>query len=103
MSKFKLDPNPTFKAVVQIPVHGGESEPVVFEFKHRTRDQLDEFYKPKKERTIEEQLMDMIVGWDLDDEFNAENVAKLAQNFIGAATALVTVYVAELMQARTKN
>ena len=103
VSKFKLEPAPTFKATVQIPVHGGDSVPVVFEFKHRTRDELDAFYKPKKERTVEEQLMDMVVGWDLDDEFNAENVAKLAQNYLGAAGALVTAYVAELMQARTKN
>lgn len=103
MSKFKLDPSPTFKATVQIPVHGGDSIPVVFEFKHRTRDQMDEFYKPKKARAVEEQAMDMLAGWELDDEFNAENVAKLLQNYMGAAAALVTAYVTEMMQARTKN
>lgn len=39
--KFVLDPAPTFKATVNIPVHGGETAPVVFEFKHRDREALE--------------------------------------------------------------
>ena len=41
MGKFKLVAEPTFKATVNIPVAGGDSEPVEFTFKHRTKDQLE--------------------------------------------------------------
>lgn len=101
--KFKLQPNPTFKAKVAIPVHGGEAVQVEFEFKHRTRDELSEYYKSAAERSDTEALLDILAGWELDDDFTAENVERLVQNHIGAAPAITARYVEELVQARKGN
>lgn len=101
--KFVLDPAPTFKATVDIPVHGGEPAPVGFVFKHRTRDELDEFFKSISQLSVEESVLECVVGWDLDDEFNAENVARLCQNYLGAPGAISQAYATELFQRRLGN
>lgn len=101
--KFVLDPAPTFKAVVDIPLHGGETAPVIFEFKHRTRDELEEFSKGVGERSVEDTVLDAAVGWELDDPFNKESVAKLCANYMGAPNAIATTYYRELYQRRLGN
>jgi len=104
MAKFKLAVAPTFKAKVAIPVPGGESPEVEFEFKHRTVAQLDEWSKSlKKGRKNEEVVSEILVGWELDDEFSEENIALLCQNYAGAATALMIAYQQELIGARRGN
>ena len=40
MPKFTLNPAPTFKAKVDIPVPGGKVEKVEFTFRHRTREEF---------------------------------------------------------------
>lgn len=101
--KFKLQAAPTFKAKVEIPVHGGKAVPVEVEFKHRTKDQLTEWLDGAKGRKDTEALLDLIAGWELDDPLNAESVELLVQNYAGAASAIVSAYVAELIQARRGN
>lgn len=103
MSKFKLDVAPTFKAAVEVPVHGGESASVVLEFKHRTKDDLTAWLAGAKERNDVDALTGCIVGWDLDEPFNPESVALLVQNYAGAAPVIVERYLVELIQARRKN
>lgn len=103
MPAFKLIPDPTFKAQVQIPVHGGQTVPVEFTFKHRTRDQLDEFFKGVGERSVEDSILDAAVGWSLDDEFTAENIKLLCENYMGAPAAIASTYTKELMQNRQGN
>lgn len=102
-AKFKLEAAPTFDAVVDIPVHGAEPAKVKFTFRHRTRDELDEFFKTTGERSVDESVLALVAGWELDDELNAESVAKLTQNYLGAAGAITKAYVDELMQARLGN
>lgn len=100
--KFKLQPAPTFKAKVEIPVHGGPAVSVEFEFKHRTRDQMAELFKNTK-RSDADTLIEVLAGWELDDPFCEESIALLVQNYVGAAPAIVSCYVAELTQARKGN
>ncbi|RJG10914.1 hypothetical protein D3879_14630 [Pseudomonas cavernicola] len=102
-SKFKLDVAPTFKATVNIPVHGGDTVPVEFEFKHRTKDQVNEWLGSLTGRADVEVLQDVLAGWELDDVFNEESIGKLVQNYAGAGGAIVAAYVDELLQARRKN
>lgn len=101
--KFVLDPAPTFKAPVDIPVHGGATVPVVFEFKHRTRDEIDEFFKSIAERPVEDSILEVAVGWELDDEFNAGNIRRLCQNYIGAPSAIANAYTDQILQRRLGN
>jgi Phage tail assembly chaperone len=103
MAKLKLVPAPTFCAKVGIPMAGGEAVQVEFTFKHRTRDALDEFIRTRAERDDIESFLAMVEGWELEDEFNRENVILLLQNYIGAGLAVYRTYVEELVQAKLKN
>lgn len=103
MAKFALKANPTFAATVAFPVHGGESVDVLLTFKHRTKAQLDEWIKSRVGRSDTESFMEMVVGWDLTDEFIKENVELLLENHMGVSIASYRKYIDELVQARAKN
>lgn len=103
MARLALNAAPTFQAKVGIPVAGGDPVPVVFTFRHRTRTQLDEFIKSRAEVQDIDTFMEMVVGWDLEDEFNRENVERLLENYIGTALATYRVYVDQLIRGREKN
>lgn len=102
MAKLTLKPDPTFKAKVGIPVPGSdEPAEVEFVFKHRTRDELDKWMSETGEDL--QKVLEMASGWDLPDKFTDANVQKLLQNYFGAASAIVTGYLSELLKAKTGN
>jgi hypothetical protein len=103
MPKLKLNPEPTFKAKVAIPVKGGDSAEVLFTFKSRTRDEMKDFSESRKDKTDLETFSEMVVGWDLDDAFNPENVERLLQNYIGAGVACYMVYMDEHYKHKAGN
>lgn len=103
MAKLKLIANPVFKSKVGIPVAGGDPVDVVMTFKHKTKDELDEFIKTRSGKEDAESFLEIVSGWDLDDEFTPENVETLLQNYIGTALATYRVYVEQLVQAKAKN
>lgn len=103
MATLKLVPDPTFRAKVGIPVAGGDPATVSMTFKHRTTKELDAFIKSREDKLDIDTFFEMVVGWDLTDEFNRENVEKLLQNYGGAALAIYQAYVGELIGARIKN
>lgn len=103
MPKLKLKPDPTFKAKVGIPVAGGDVEMVEFTFKHRSRDELDSFLQTSDQLRDAALIMAVASGWELADEFNAENVGLLVQNYISSPRAVFDVYLDELIKARAKN
>lgn len=104
-TKFKLDPNPTFKAKVSIPVPGGKAEPVEFTFKHFTRDEYVALFTGEdgEAKTDHKLLTEILSGWDLDDEFSGVNIERLLQNYHGAARAIVQVFADQLGQNRLGN
>lgn len=119
MSRLKLNPEPTFKLKVGIPVPGKGEIPVEFTFRHRTREQLTEMAKAisKEAADIDDgenaiaallakdvaSVIECVAGWDLEDEFNPENVHRLCNTYSGAAFAVVNAYMEELRGARSKN
>lgn len=103
MPKFKIDPAPTFKAPVPIPIAGGDPAMVEMEFKHRDKDELDAFIKSRTSKQDADSVMEMVVGWDFEDEFSEANVKRLVKKRIGAPLAIFTTYIDELVKARTKN
>lgn len=103
MAKLKLVAAPTFKAKVPIPVAGGPSVEVEFTFKHRTKSALDEWLKSRTEKADADSFLEMVAGWELEDEFSKANVELLLENYVGAAVATVQTYLAELVKARVKN
>lgn len=103
MARLKLNPEPTFKAKVGIPVPGGRPADVQFTFKHRTRDEVIDWLDGSREASDVQSVMDCAIAWDLDDEFTAENVERLCNNYTGAGMAIVGTYLDELRGARAKN
>lgn len=102
MAKLKLVADPSFKLKVAIPVPGAGTSDVEFTFKHKTKDDAKAWLE-KEEGSDAESILAIASGWNLDDEFNAENIAILCQSYAGAAVAIVQAYLAELRGARTKN
>ena len=103
MAKIRLNPDPTFKTKVSIPVPGASPAPVEFTFKHRTREAIVAWMDEVKDKTDVELVQDVASAWELDDEFNAENIARLCNNYAGAGTSILSAYISELAGARSKN
>lgn len=103
MAKLTLNAAPTFKAKVGVPVAGGASVDVEFTFRHRTKKQLEEFVQGISGQKDVDTFMAMVIGWELEDEFNPANVEKLLDNYIGAALAIYQAYLEELVKAKEKN
>ncbi|MBO9717525.1 MAG: hypothetical protein J7507_12135 [Pseudoxanthomonas sp.] len=101
--KLKLNPNPTFKAKVPIPVPGSAPALVEFTFKHKTRSALVEWLEERKEDDEVGVFREIVASWDLDDEFNDENIRRLCDNYAGAGFAVLRVYLDELRGARQGN
>jgi hypothetical protein len=104
MAKLQLKAAPTFQAEVGIRDADGNVTPVKMTFRHRTKTELDEFIKARPDKTDVESFMDMVVGWDLEEELNEANVTTLMDNYMGGA-ALPTFqkYIDALLQARLGN
>jgi hypothetical protein len=102
-SKFSLTPNPTFSAIVSIPVPGGLPYPVTFTFKGRTREDFNEFIKGLPGREDMDILMDIVSGWELEDVFDKAHVQELHDGYLGAARAIIDKYLAELTNGRLGN
>ncbi|RSE91442.1 phage tail assembly chaperone [Achromobacter aegrifaciens] len=109
MSKviFKLQPTPTFTVPVEIPRHGEEPAKIKITFKHKTRDEMQEFMERAGTSDASQDVAlvnEMIAGWEGPDmPFGDEAIALLIQNYQGAVPALVQAYSLEILQARRKN
>lgn len=103
MARLRLNPEPTFKAKVSIPVPGSSPASVEFTFKHKTRAQTKEWIEGLADGSDTAIVQEIVVAWELDDEFTPENVARLCENYLGAAAAILSTYLAELRGAREKN
>lgn len=103
MARLSLNASPTFVAKVGIPVAGAEPVAVVFTFRHRTRRELDDFIKSRADKPDTETFLEMVTGWDLEDEFTPANAERLLENYIGTALATYRVYIDQLIQGKSKN
>lgn len=103
MAKLKLNPEPTFTAKVGIPVPGGRTSDVLFTFKYRDRDQLGAWIEDTRDMLDDACVCDCAIAWDLDDEFNPENVERLCRSYPGAGREIVGRYVRELAGIRQGN
>ena len=94
--KFTLEPSPTFKAAVNIPVPGAGFVPVAFFFKHRDRDGFKELADGMAERDPINLLLDIACGWELEEPFDSINLTKLTDRYLGAFQAILDTYFGEL-------
>lgn len=103
MAKLSLKAKPTFRAKVGIPVAGGNPAQVEFTFKHRTKTELEKFTGSRGGVADVDSVLEMVEGWDLEEEFDRDSVGLLLENYAGAALAIYVAYVDELLQAKRKN
>lgn len=112
----KLNPNPTFSDEVEITVPG-QKEPgtINLTFRYRSRaeyaDLLD--WMGEKEdkagkvvtpgKTVSEAFPEFVIGWDLPEEFNSENVAIFLNNYPAAYGEIFAAYTRLLFESRIKN
>lgn len=101
---FRLQPDPTFWAKVEIPVPGGDPVPLEIEFRHKRRDDAMRFADALSSRAPLESLREVVAGWrGADVEFSEAALAELDANYLGAAERILVVYLEELRGARRKN
>lgn len=102
---FRLKPNPTFRATVQIsqPGEGAEPMPVRLVFKHLSRTQWNaEIVEPKL--GVEDAVRHVVVGWEEEVEpFGAERFNALLDEFPPAAQEIWELYGRELLGSKRKN
>ncbi|MBG8559138.1 phage tail assembly chaperone [Pseudomonas qingdaonensis] len=127
MAKIKIAQNPTFSAVVQIPRIGADPVPVEFQFRYLDRvalaEMFDQWNKARdawavktqeegvswKDATAAEielqavQLKDIVVGWDLDDEFSDDAILDLVRTCTGAPKAVIDAFQNAYSSARLGN
>lgn len=105
MTKVSIKPDPTFRVEVEIPRPGKEALKLPLLYKHRGKAELEEFRKtdPGRLREDIDVVMDMVEGWEANEEFNREAMAGLLNNFHAAGDAIVGAYISELRRARSGN
>ncbi|CAL1778356.1 tail length tape measure protein [Acinetobacter phage vB_AbaS_Silvergun] len=125
--KFSIKRDPTFKTTIPLPVVGGKSVPVDFEFRYLDRKGLSEFQGSRVEFAREfgefvskpdttstqiaqmaidfevPQLKSIIVNWDIEEEFNDENLAALVESGSEITAAIVEGYFDAYVKAREGN
>jgi hypothetical protein len=127
MAKLQLGKSPVnFKQEVSFLRLDGEEVTIEISYKYRTRSQyaelLDEILEPveqkksKKDEVLKvaemlkqqdvstvEFMLKIADGWDLEDEFNKENLTALLNEFPSAAKAINETYRITILEGRVKN
>jgi hypothetical protein len=127
MAKIKLGSRPkSFKRVVKFPLLEGGDGAIECTFKYRTRSEFGEFIdqmmeasgaKAKAddekfsmaelmERTAGQNaqyIMDVLDGWNLEEELNLHNVQQLSDEYPAATNAIMEAYRAAIVEGRLGN
>ena len=100
----KLQPDPTFRAKVGIPVPGSKPVSVEFEFRAMTRPQLQQYLNDSADRQDLENIGAIVCGWaGVDSPFSTEALGQLLDNYVGSARAILDTYLEQFSKARSGN
>lgn len=102
----KLQAEPTFTSAVEIPSPWG-AQKIKVVFKYMDTDEYDTYINNnvgRQNMTNEDVIMEIASGWyEVDGEFNKENVALLCKKYHRAAEQIVNVWMENNTQARVGN
>ena len=125
--KIKLGSTPkSFKRTITVDMLDGTKGSMECEFKYRTRVDFGKFLdalfaeagvKPSDEDakiviaevmartrdTNADYLMQVLDGWNLDDELSKESLQQLCDEFPGVANTIMETYRAAITEGRSKN
>lgn len=104
MAKFKLTIGamPDFKLPVKFKLPDGNEASIVFTVKHKKSSEIQELYSRESMKDFEF-IKEIATNWDLEEEFNEENVSVLVDYYPAAALALMGSYLGALAGQRVKN
>lgn len=100
--KLTLGPLPDFKLPVSFVMPDGNEQQIIFTVKHKPASEVHEMYKKEGIKDADF-IMLLATDWDVEDEFNKENAARLVDYYPGAALALMSAYLGALAGQRVKN
>lgn len=130
MAKIKLGARPTsFKKLIKVPMLDGTEATVEVQYVYRTRTEFGAFVDAmfakagvepasqaeedvkfslesalaKTRDTNAGYIMEIASGWNLDEEFNVENVRQLCDELPGAALAIIDSYRVAVSEGRLGN
>jgi hypothetical protein len=127
MAKITLGNAPkSFKRKVTFPLVDGGQGDITVNFKYRTRKQFGEFIdgimgeakatKPPEDQEFSmltlmdktgesnaKYILDVADGWDLEEEFNADNLARMSDMYPAAAVAIMDTYRLAVTEGRLGN
>lgn len=125
--KFSIKRDPTFKATVNLPSPGQEPVPVEFTFKWMDRkevaqlqDKWLDFYRECEPIALEKEwgnkewaearsefeygvLKSFVEAWDIEEEFNEENLKALVESSSDLSAVIVRGYISSYEQAKSGN
>lgn len=104
---FKLNPDPTFAATVQIATTGGQTLPLKLVFKHRKGSEVQPFFKSCEGKPVADVLAGLVDSVDESEkpatQSNIDFLLALVDNYPMALGNITDAYVQELFQGRQKN
>lgn len=106
---FALQPKPTFKAEISIPIPGAAEGKITFEFKRLGKKALRTLFKSISEndgveREDSDVLLEIVKDWSgVDEKFSKAALETLVDSYPGAVTAIIVGYNREMMEGKAKN
>lgn len=100
--KLSLKPLADFPLKAKFVLPNGEDAEIVFKVKHVPAKEFQELTQREGIKDPEF-IQALATGWDLEEEFNEENIVELVSLFPGAVVALIQGYLAALAGQRVKN
>lgn len=103
---FKLEPNPTFKTAVKIPIPGEKAEAVLFTFRHKTASQIDAYQSAIAggDKTLKDIAKEIVIEWTYPGvDFNDEALDACMERFPGSPLAIWMAFREAYFVAKEKN
>lgn len=101
--KITLGRLPDFKMPVKMQLQNGETGEICYTVRHLKASELQDMIQQEKPVSDVEFIKAIASGWDLEEEFNDENIAELLSLFPMAAASMMEAYTAAMIGARAKN
>lgn len=103
--KISIKRLPDFKLRVKFVMPNDEEADIVFTVKHKTIAEMQGVYftEDEKPATDFDVAKAIVTGWDLEEDFNDENLQELFDLFPGITVSLINAYMQALIGNRKKN
>lgn len=104
---FSLQPDPTFRKRVRLPIPGKRKagQTIEFEFRHKDQDALQAWLESIRDGRTEADALDEIIvrWWGPDEEYSREVLAKACKQLPALAATILQAYTRELTEAEAGN